>query len=178
MNFKETVLSTENIFSGVVFDVSRSSVELEDGTLTTREAVTHNGGVSIVAIDDCGKVFMVRQYRFGVDAVTLEIPAGKLEKGEDPYSAAMRELCEETGYTTPELVSLGECYPTPAYCSEKIYLYLAKDLTYKGQKLDQGEFLNVERYDLDTLCKMVLNNEIRDSKTAIGLLKAKVLLEK
>lgn len=177
MDFKEKILRTDEIFSGVVFDVSRSEVELPDGTCATREAITHHGGVGIVAVDDSGKVFMVRQYRFGIDETTLEIPAGKLEKGENPYDAAMRELCEETGYEAPKLISLGECFPTPAYCSEKIHLYLAKDLTYKGQNLDQDEFLNVERYELDILCKMIMNNEIRDSKTVIGLLKAKTLLE-
>lgn len=178
MDFKEKILTTEDIFKGFVFDVKLHTVELPDGSTARREALTHNGGVGIVAIDDEGKVFMVRQYRFGVDDITLEIPAGKLEKGENPYDAAMRELCEETGYATDELKLIGECYPTPAYCSEKIYLYLATELTYKGQKLDEDEFLNVERYDLDTLYNMVLDNKILDAKTAIAILKTKAILNK
>ncbi len=177
MEFKETILGTEDIFRGRVFDVKRHTVELVNGDTATREQIIHNGGVAVIAIDDDGMVFMVRQYRFGAGAETLEIPAGKLEKGEDPYEAGMRELREETGYKTDKLISLGECLPTPAYCSEKIYLYMAKNLEYCGQHLDDDEFLAVEKYPLDKLCEMVLNNEITDGKTIIAILKAKAILK-
>lgn len=175
MDFKETVTSTTDIYSGKVFDVKKHAVILPDGHTTVREAVIHNGGVGIIAIDNKKEVFMVRQYRFGADTVTLEIPAGKLEKGENPYDAGMRELREETGYTTKALKALGELLPTPAYCSEKIYLYLADELEFCGQELDEGEFLSVEKYPLDTLYEMVLNNEITDAKTAIAILKVKAI---
>lgn len=177
MEFKETVISTEDIFSGRVFDIKKHIVKLQNGKETVREQVVHNGGVGIVAIDNDGMVFMVRQYRFGTDKVMLEIPAGKLEKGENPYNAALRELREETGYKTDALKSLGECVPTPAYCSEIIYLYLADNLTFCGQDLDENEFLDVEKYPLDTLYDMVLNNEITDSKTAVAILKAKAIVK-
>ena len=177
MEFKETILDTEDIYNGRVFDVKRHTVELVNGDTATREQVLHNGGVAVLAIDNEGMVFMVRQYRFGANTTTLEIPAGKLEKNEDPYDAGMRELREETGYKTDKLISLGKCLPTPAYCSEKIYLYLATNLEYCGQDLDDDEFLSVEKYPLDTLYKMVLNNEIKDSKTIIAILKAKAILE-
>ena len=177
MEFKETILDTEDIYNGRVFDIKRHTVELVNGDTATREQVLHNGGVAVLAIDNEGMVFMVRQYRFGANTQTLEIPAGKLEKGEDPYDAGMRELREETGYKTDKLISLGECLPTPAYCSEKIYLFLATNLEYCGQDLDDDEFLSVEKYPLDTLYKMVLNNEIKDSKTIIAILKAKAILE-
>ena len=176
MDFTKTIIRTEDIYSGKVFDVKKHTVALLNGDTVTREQILHNGGVAVVAIDDDGMVFMVRQYRFGAGVETLEIPAGKLEKGEDPYEAGMRELREETGYKTDKLISLGECLPTPAYCSEKIYLYMAKDLEYCGQDLDDDEFLAVEKYPLDTLHEMILNNEITDSKTLIALLKAKAIL--
>lgn len=177
MEFKETIINTEDIYSGRVFDVKKHTVELINGDTVTREQILHNGGVAVIAIDNDGMVFMVRQYRFGAGVETLEIPAGKLEKGEDPYEAGMRELREETGYKTDRLTSLGECLPTPAYCSEKIYLYLADNLEYCGQELDEDEFLSVEKYPLDTLHEMVLNNEITDSKSAIAILKAKAILK-
>ena len=177
MEFKEKVLDTEDIYNGRVFDVKKHTVELINGDTVTREQILHNGGVAVIAIDDDGMVFMVRQYRFGVNETTLEIPAGKLEKGEDPYDAGMRELREETGYKTDKLHSLGHFLPTPAYCSEKIYLYLADKLEYCGQDLDDDEFLSVEKYHIDTLCEMILNNEITDSKTVIAILKAKAILK-
>lgn len=178
MDFKETIISTEDIFNGKVFDVQKHSVKLLNDSIVTREQVLHNGGVAIVAIDSNDMIFMVRQYRFGADITTLEIPAGKLEKDENPYDAAMRELREETGYRADKLKSLGECLPTPAYCSEKIYLYLADNLEFCGQNLDDDEFLDVEKYHIDELCKMILNNEIVDAKTQIAILKTKLILYK
>ena len=176
MEFKEIITSTEDIYSGRVFDVKKNTVKLINGQEVIREQIIHHGGVGILALDPDGMVFMVRQYRSGAGIVTLEIPAGKLEKGEDPYDAAMRELREETGYKTDKLKSLGDCIPTPAYCSEVIHLYLADNLEFCGQDLDENEFLTVEKYSLDTLCEMVMNNEITDSKSAIAILKAKAIL--
>lgn len=177
MEFKEKVLDTEDIYEGKVFDVKKHTVELINGDTVTREQILHNGGVAVIAIDDDGMVFMVRQYRFGAGVETLEIPAGKLEKGENPYEAGMRELREETGYKTDKFTSLGDFLPTPAYCSEKIYLYMANKLEYCGQDLDDDEFLSVEKYPLDVLHEMVLKNEINDSKTVIAILKAKAMLK-
>lgn len=177
MEFKEKVLDTKDIYEGKVFDVKKHTVELLNGDTVTREQILHNGGVAVIAIDDDGMVFMVRQYRFGAGVETLEIPAGKLEKGENPYEAGMRELREETGYKTDKLTSLGDFLPTPAYCSEKIYLYMANKLEYCGQDLDDDEFLSVEKYPLDVLHEMVLKNEINDSKTVIAILKAKAMMK-
>ena len=177
MEFKEKVLDTKDIYEGKVFDVKKHTVELLNGDTVTREQILHNGGVAVIAIDDDGMVFMVRQYRFGAGVETLEIPAGKLEKGENPYEAGMRELREETGYKTDKLTSLGDFLPTPAYCSEKIYLYMANNLEYCGQDLDDDEFLSVEKYPLDVLHEMVLKNEINDSKTVIAILKAKAMMK-
>ena len=177
MEFKEKIISTENIFKGRIIDVKVHTIELPDGNKATREVVLHTGGVGIVAVTPEKEVLMVRQYRIAADAIMLEIPAGKLEEGENPYDAAMRELQEETGYQATELIELGEYYATPGYCGEKLIIYLAKDLEFVGQNLDEGEFLNVEKYSLDKLYDMVIHNEIHDCKTAIGILKAKAILD-
>lgn len=177
MDFEEKIISTKDIYSGKIFDVKEHIVELPDATTGRRDVVLHNGGVGIIALDCDKQVFMVTQYRIAADAVMLEIPAGKLEKGEDPYDAAMRELSEETGYSTDSLIPLGEYYATPGYCSEKLTIFLATDLKYTGQHLDAGEFLNVKRYHIDTLYNMVMNNEIYDCKTAIAILKVKSMLD-
>lgn len=176
MNLKEKIISTKNIFKGFILDVKVHTVELPDGKTATREVIDHPGGVGIIAITPQREVFMVTQYRIAADSMMLEIPAGKLEIGENPYDAAMRELQEETGYKTSKLIELGEYYATPGYCGERLIIYMATDLEFVGQNLDEGEFLNVEKYPLDKLYEMVMNNEIHDCKTAIGILKAKSLL--
>ncbi|MEE1350832.1 MAG: NUDIX hydrolase [Clostridia bacterium] len=178
MDFYEKIMSTDDIFKGKVIDVKYHTVELPDGRISKREVVMHNGGVGVIAVDKDRNVFMVTQYRIAAGSQMLEIPAGKLEEGEDPYAAAIRELQEETGYLAKSLIPLGEYYATPGYCSEKLTIYLATDLEFKGQHLDDGEFLNVEKYPLDDLYDMVMDNKIYDCKTAIAILKAKSLLDK
>ena len=171
MDFKETVTSTADIYSGKVFDVKKHMVILPDGHTTVREAVLHNGGVGIIAIDNKKEVFMVRQYRFGADTVTLEIPAGKLEKGEDPFEAGKRELKEETGAVANKYISLGKLYPTPGYCGEIIHMYLATELTFGEQSPDEDEFLEVYKISLEKAVEMVMNGELPDSKTQTMILK-------
>lgn len=177
MEFKEKIIGTKDIFKGHIIDVKLHTVELPDGKEASREVIYHTGGVGIVAVTPEREVFMVTQYRIAADTMMLEIPAGKLELNEDPYDAAMRELQEETGYKTSKLIELGEYYATPGYCGEKLIIYMATDLEFVGQNLDEGEFLNVEKYPLDKLYEMVMNNEIYDCKTAIGILKAKAILD-
>lgn len=177
MDFKEKILNTrDDIFDGRIFKIKVHDIELPDGKKSKREIVEHHGGVGVIAVTPEREVFMVTQYRIAADEMMLEIPAGKLEKDEDPYDAGMRELEEETGYRTDKLTFLGEYYATPGYCTEKLSIYLATDLEYKGQHLDPGEFLNVSKIPLDELYKKVMNNEIRDCKTAIAILKAKAIL--
>lgn len=177
MDFKEKILSTkDDIFNGRIFKVKLHDVELPDGSPSKREIVEHHGGVGVIAVTPERDVFMVTQYRIAADEMMLEIPAGKLEKGENPYDAGMRELEEETGYKTDKLEFLGEYYATPGYCTEKLSIYLATNLEYTGQHLDPGEFLNVSKIPLDKLYEMVMNNEIRDCKTAIAIMKAKAIL--
>ena len=177
MDVKENIIATKDIFHGKIFEVKVHDVTLPDGKPAKREIVLHHGGVGVIALTPERDVFMVSQYRIAADDVMLEIPAGKLEKDEtDPYAAAMRELEEETGYRTDKLIPLGTYYATPGYCSEQLSIYLATNLEYVGQHLDKDEFLNLTKIPLDTLYEMVMNNEIRDCKTAIAILKAKAIL--
>ncbi len=176
MDFKEKIIESKDIFKGYILDVKLHTVELPDGNTASREVILHPGGVGIIAVTPDKEVFMVTQYRIAADDIMLEIPAGKLEYDENPYDAAIRELQEETGYTASKLIEFGSYYATPGYCSEKLIIYMATDLTFVGQKLDEGEFLNVKKYPLDTLYEMVMNNEIHDCKSAIAILKAKQLL--
>ena len=176
MNFEEKTVSSEEIYDGKIIKVRKEKVELPDGRLAMRELIGHPGGVGIIAVDGDGKVFMVTQYRIAAKSEMLEIPAGKLGCGEDPLECGAGELIEETGYKAEEFTHLGEYYATPGYCEEKLNIFLARKLTFVGQNLDDGEFLNVSKYSLDELYQMVMDNKIYDAKTAIAILKAKAIL--
>lgn len=176
MELYEKTLEQVSKFEGRVIHVHVDTVELPNGRTATREIVNHPGGVGILALDENNNVLVVRQYRYAFGRTLLEIPAGKLEKGEDPYQAAMRELREETGAACEKLQSLGEIFPTPGYCDEIIRLYLARDLRWGEMDLDEDEFLTVSRVPFQELVDRVLSGEIRDAKTCAALLKAKLLL--
>lgn len=172
MDFTEKTIATKEIYKGRIVHLVEDTVILPDGRQAGRELVLHNGGAGVIAIDEDKTVLMVSQYRKPYDQVILEVPAGKLEKGEDPQSAAIRELQEETGYTAEKVTYIGKYYPTPGYCSEITYLYFAENLSFVGQKLDHGEFVELKKIPLSKLVEMVMNNEIPDAKTAIAILKA------
>ena len=176
MELKEKRLSGETVFDGKIMHVRRDIVQLSDGSEAFREVVDHSGGVCVLALDNEGRVLLVSQFRYPHEKVLREIPAGKLEPGEDPAQAARRELKEETGAVAVRWESLGEIYPTPAYCGEIIRMYMARELTFGETNLDEGEFLEVERVDFDVLVGQVLSGEIRDAKTVAAVLKAKLLL--
>lgn len=176
MELTEKTLSSEKIFDGVILHIRRDQVELPGGGRSVREVVDHPGGVCVLALDDQGRALLVSQYRYPYQRVVREVPAGKLEYGEDPWAAALRELKEETGAVPGEFRSLGELYPSPGYCGEIIRMYLARKLTFGEASLDEGEFLNVERMDFARLVELVLSGEIRDAKTIAAALKTKLLL--
>lgn len=176
MELTEKTLSSEKIFDGRILHIRRDTVELPDGAQSTREVVDHPGGVCVLALDDEGRVLLVRQFRYPYEKVLTEIPAGKLEYGEDPEKAALRELREETGAVPGKFRSLGELYPSPGYCGEIIRLYLAQELTFGETALDEDEFLDVERMPFGELTELVLQGEIRDAKTIAAVLKTKLLL--
>jgi ADP-ribose pyrophosphatase len=163
-------------FEGRIIKVRVDTVELPDGTRSTREIVEHPGGVCVISIDGDGGVLMVRQFRQPFGEILLEVPAGKLNYDENPLMCGMREFTEETGYTAEKYTFLGEIYPSVGFLSEILYIYLAENLTKTEQNLDEDEFLSVEKYQLSDLVNMVLKNEIKDAKTiaAILLLNAKI----
>ena len=175
MELFERKLQEKPIFSGRIIQVHVDTVELPNGHTSTREVVNHPGGVGILALDQEDRVLTVTQYRYPYGKTLLEIPAGKLERGEDPYQAALRELREETGARTEKLISLGEIYPTPGYCDEIIRLYFARDLSWGETDPDDDEFLQIRRIPLDELADEVLSGKVQDAKTAVAVMKAKLL---
>lgn len=176
MHLDEKTISSELKYKGAILDVYHDTVMLENGMNAGRDVVRHSGGVCVVAVNENKEVYFVKQYRYPHKKVLLEIPAGKLEWGENPLECGTRELREEAGFTADEFISLGCLYPTPAYDTEVIYMYLAKGLHKSEQDLDEDEFLEVLTIPLDEAVKMVMNNEIEDAKTQLALLKASVLL--
>lgn len=169
----EKMTASEEIFKGVILNVYRDTVELPDGKTSYREIIRHVGAVGVLPLTDEGNVIVERQYRYPLDEVITEIPAGKLDsKQEDRLDAAKRELREETGITADEWIDMGVYVPTCAYSDERITLYLARGLHKGEQKLDAGEFLNVEEVPLAQLIDEVMRGEITDGKTQTAILKA------
>ena len=162
MDQTEKQISSEKIFEGRVVRLFRDRVEMPDGRIAVREVVRHPGAVAVAPVTEDGKGNMVRQYRYPFSRVMLEVPAGKLDGGEEPLSAAKRELSEETGAEATEWRSLMD---------ERIHLYAAEGPTFSEQHLDEGEFLTVEAIPLEELYHMVMAGEIRDGKTQAILLK-------
>lgn len=169
IDYIERTVKSNEIFSGKVVRLLVDDVEFPDGKRSKREVVSHNGGVCILAIDNDGKVLMERQYRYAVKEVIFELPAGKLEKGEDPKEAGIRELKEETGAMSESFDYLGKMYPTVGYDNEIIWFYVAKGLTFGENCFDEHEFVEVERWDLKELLSMIKNGEIKDAKTVFAL---------
>lgn len=178
MKLYEEFVSRQEIFHGRIVDLRVDTVRLPNGHLTTREVIDHPGGVAIVAVDENGNVLTVKQYRYAFQTVLEEIPAGKLERGEDPADAARRELAEETGVSCRTLTPLGEILASPGGFTEVLHLYLATGLTFGAQHPDEDEFINFERVPFDTLLDRCLSGVIRDGKTVAGVLKVYALRER
>lgn len=171
MPHTEAMLESKEIFNGRVIRVTLDKVRLEDGTTSTREVVHHHGGACVLPVDADGNVTMVRQFRYALGEELWELPAGKLEAGEDPFEAAKRELSEECGLTADTYTELGVVYPTVGYDSERIYLWAAEGLHTVGQHLDAGEFLDVVKMPFAQALGLVMDGIIKDSKTQVALLK-------
>lgn len=165
MELFEKTLEKNYVYQGKIINVCRDTVELPNGKTSIREKVEHNGGVCVAPITANNELIFVRQFRYAYDTVLLELPAGKLEKGEDPFEAGKRELEEETGFVAGKYYDLGKFYPTPGYCGEIIYLYAASQLSSTHMHLDEDEYLEVEKIPLDKAVDMVLAGEIPDGKT-------------
>lgn len=167
----ETARERQYVYRGKIINVRRDEVVFPNGKESSREIVEHRGAVAVAAVDNEGCIYMVRQFRYAFGEELLEIPAGKLEEGEEDthLEAAIRELREETGLTASSVEYLGVIYPSVGMLTERIYLYLARGLTQGAMDLDEDEFLNVERVPVAKLEDMVRHGEIRDAKTICTL---------
>jgi len=165
----EKTVSSEFLYDGKVVHLYKDVVSLPNGSESIREYIKHVGAVCVVPVTDEGEIVCVRQYRYSIAQLLLEIPAGKLEENEDPYFAALREFEEETGNKAKELISLGHIYPTCGYSAEKIYLYLALDVTPCERHLDEDEVIEIEYIPLNKVKEMIANEEIKDAKTIIAI---------
>ena len=177
MELVEKTVSSQVEFTGRIITVRQDQAALPNGRVVGREVVEHPGGVSVAALTDQNELLFVRQFRYPYSQVLLELPAGKLEKGEDPFEALKREQQEETGTTGKDYIFMGNLYPTPGYCNEIIRLWACQVDSWGEQNPDDDEFIEVERIPLDKAVEMVLNNEIEDAKTQVGILKASALVQ-
>ncbi len=175
--FQEERLAREEIFRGKIFSVHRDRVRLPDGSESIREVVEHGGGVAVLALDDENNLYTVTQYRYVFGRDLTELPAGKLDPGEDPRAAGLRELREETGIVPEKFEFLGKILPSPGCYTEILYLYLARGLRVERQRLDPGEFLRVEKIPFDEMFRRCMAGEIEDAKTVVAIFKAKLSLD-
>lgn len=172
----EKQLSHTVRYSGPLYTVYSDDVLLPNGNTSVREVIDHVDGVAVLPLDENNNVLTVTQYRYVFGKPLLEIPAGKLDPGEDPYTGGLRELREETGAVPGVYESLGRIIPAPGCYSEVLHLYLARDLKMESQDLDPDEFLNVERIPFDEMVRRCMSGEVEDAKTVAAVLKAKILL--
>jgi ADP-ribose pyrophosphatase len=168
-HLREHRISSEEVYSGEFLHLKKDIVKLPDGNSTYREYLIHPGAVAIMPILNDGRILLERQFRYPVDAAMIEIPAGKLELGEDPLLCAQRELLEETGYSAKSWEFLGRIHPVISYATETIDIYLAKDLTLGERSLDDGEFLDVFAATLDEMHAWIASGKITDVKTIISV---------
>ena len=170
VHLREEQIATETVFHGRLLDVRRDQVRLPGGDTGTREYIVHPGATMVVPILDDGRLVIERQFRYPLDRVMLEFPAGKLDAGEPSLDCAIRELAEETGYRAAEWAYAGVLHNAIAYSSEAIHIWFARGLRLGAQGLDHGEFLDVDVATLDELLAMARRGELTDAKTLIGLL--------
>lgn len=171
MKLIETKIEGETLYDGKILRLERDKVILENGNTAYREVVRHNGGACIVPVTKDNEILFVKQYRYPFSKVIMELPAGKLEINEQPEVCAKRELREETG-AIGEVEYLTEIYPTPGYSSEIIYIYAAFNVEIGSLSLDEDEFIDVVKVDINSALEMVKNGEIKDAKTIVGILLA------
>ncbi len=163
------VKKSELVYKGKVFSIEKDIITLPDGRETTRETVRHGGAAAMLPIDENGKIIFVRQYRHSAGFETLEIPAGTLEKGEDPYDCAVRELEEETSYKADKMTFMFKMYSSIGFCSEVLYIYRAEGLKKGSFNMDDDEFITLERYTLDECTELIYKGEICDSKSIAAI---------
>lgn len=177
-DYTEKLLSSKMVFEGRIINLRVDTVTFPNGRTGQREVVEYAGAVAIVPVNEKGELLLVRQYRYAVGKTLLEIPAGKLEPGEDPETSAGRELLEETGCEAQELTKLISFYSTPGFTTEELHLFMATGLTAKEQSLDEDEFIDVVPVPFPQALKMIWTGEICDAKSVAGILAAHNLKNK
>jgi ADP-ribose pyrophosphatase len=172
LNYEEKTIRRQQVYHGGIIDVEKWKVELPNGKEASRDIVLHPGASAVIPVSENGELYLVRQYRKPIEAITLEIPAGKLDAGEDPEVCARRELKEETGLEAGIFKHLVSVHSTPGFSNEVLHIYAAMELQDGDACADEDEFISAEKIPVDRLIEMVLQGEITDAKTVIGILLA------
>lgn len=167
--WKEPTIKSERIYSGTIIDVKVDTVRLPNGNIAKRELVEHPGAVAVLPLTEDHRLVLVEQFRKPLEKVTMELPAGKLDAGEDPLDCAKRELIEETGYTANIWYELVTFYTSPGFANEQIYLYAAKDLQAGKPQPDDGEFVTTKEVTLGEAFKYIDSGHICDAKTVLAI---------
>ena len=170
-------IGRKEVYKGKIFTIVQDQIQFEDGSIAEWDLVVHNGASAIVPITENEEVILVKQYRNAKDGYVLEIPAGKLEKGEDPFLCATRELEEEIGYKANTITKICSMYTAVGFSDERLHLYLAESLKPGRQNLDEDEYIEIVTFPLDEAVKMIFTGDICDSKTIVGLLAVQNLLK-
>ncbi len=177
MSFVEKKIEEQSVYEGMIFTVYHGKVQLPDGQVAYRDRIEHHGGAGILPLDSDGNTYLVKQYRYGVSKELLEIPAGKLEPGEDPQETVVRELQEEVGLLPRRVTPLGYMELSPAYLGEITYLFLGQDLIPQTAQKDADEFIEIVKMPFKEALTMVMDGTITDGKTQNAILKAAALLK-
>ncbi|MBC9784878.1 NUDIX hydrolase [Heliobacterium chlorum] len=177
-HLKEKTLESEQIYQGKFISVRKDRVTLPDGTSSYREIVEHPGAAAIVPLTSRNEVILVRQWRYSIEKVSIEIPAGKLSPDEEPLDCAQRELAEETGFAARKWQHLLSFYASPGFCNEEMHLYIARELVIADAKPDDDEFVEPLVVPLEAALEMIETGEITDAKSIIGLLEAARILQR
>ena len=175
---KFETLKQESIYRGPAFNVRRDEVRLPNQGITHLDIIEHVGAVTILPVDDEGRILFVRQYRHAAGRELLELPAGTLNTGEPPETCALREIREETGFAAGKIMKLGEFFLAPGYSTEYMVVYLAAELKHDPLPRDQDEFISLQPIPIGQAYRMALSGEVMDGKSLAGLLLAQAYLQK
>jgi len=171
MDQEEKTLKENLIYDGKILQLYNDEILTPGGKIAHREYINHHGGASVLPIDEDGNIYLVEQYRYAYRQLLLEIPAGKLEKGEDAKKCAIRELKEEIGAECKEIKDMGIVYPTPGYTNEPLHIYVATGLTFGDTNWDEDEYINIKKIPFKNALEMVKSGEIKDGKSVVAILR-------